>query len=195
MIHSCLSHGSTWHRCKPDQPLSTLCCCEQPYKTESRKNFVFVFRNMASASTASTENSFDRMCANCKVFGWKQPDPGSRPLKRCTGCRKIYYCSKECQEEHWRKVHKKHCKFFSGRAGMETILHKKETCSHCIVQEASGQTVFKEGNPNFICFFNPTKNPRAKLLQELQLQYPLRCQNRPSSQCLTCCCCWRTRPS
>ena len=163
----------TWQRFKPEHHVGTLCSCEQANKTESRKNLVFVFRNMASASEASTEDSFDKTCANCKVFGWKQPEPGTSPLKRCTGCRKIYYCSKACQEEHWRKVHKKHCKFFSGRAsGLDTVKHMKETCNHCIVQEASGKTVFKEGNPNFICFFDPSNNPRAKLLQELQLQYP-----------------------
>ena len=41
----------------------------------------------------------ERRCANCDIFGWKQADPTISPLKRCTGCYKISYCSKECQEQ------------------------------------------------------------------------------------------------
>ena len=35
--------------------------------------------------------ALDRKCANCWLFGWKHPNPSSIPLKKCTGCRKIYY--------------------------------------------------------------------------------------------------------
>ena len=85
----------------------------------------------------SVQEFLDRNCANCTLFGWG-PNPSSIPLKRCTGCLKIYYCSKECQEEHWRKVHKRHCKFFSGEKGLEgTVVHNKETCSDCIKQKAA----------------------------------------------------------
>ena len=66
-------------------------------------------------------------------------------MKKCTVCQKIYYCSKECQEEHWRKIHKRQCKFFSGEKGLEgTVVHNKETCSDCIKQKAAGKAVFKE---------------------------------------------------
>ena len=82
----------------------------------------------------------------------------------------MYYCSKDCQEEHWRKVHKGHCKLFSLEVGR--VGHNKETCGICLLQDAAGQAVFKEGNPNYICFFDPI-NPRAKSLLEVQLNYPL----------------------
>ena len=119
------------------------------------------------------DQRFDQGCANCKLFGWEEPDPSISPLKVCTGCRKISYCSKACQEEHWNKVHRRHCKFFSGEKGAEgTVVHNKETCSHCMMQEAAGQAVFKEKNPNYICFFDPV-NPKAESLQELQIKYPL----------------------
>ena len=50
-------------------------------------------------------------CANCLVYDWKQADPGS--LQKCGRCRVVQYCSKSCQEEHWVKVHKSHCKKLS----------------------------------------------------------------------------------
>ena len=71
---------------------------------------------------------FGSFCANCKLFGWEQPDPKASLLKRCGGCWKIYYCSQECQEEHWRKLHKRHCKFLSGKRGLEgSVVHIKDT--------------------------------------------------------------------
>ena len=115
----------------------------------------------------------EKNCANCILFGWEQPDPSSIPLKKCTGCQKIYYCSKECQDEHWKKVHKRHCKFFSGEKGLKgTVVHNKETCSDCSKQKAAGKAVFKEKNPNYICFFDPSNRTAASLL-ELQLKYPV----------------------
>ncbi len=35
-------------------------------------------------------------------------DDAGASLKRCSGCHKVWYCSKECQTLHW-KVHKKEC--------------------------------------------------------------------------------------
>ena len=43
---------------------------------------------------------------NC--FGCKQK---GKALKCCTGCMKAYYCSKKCQKRHWRKSHRKKCKY------------------------------------------------------------------------------------
>jgi len=42
-------------------------------------------------------------CDNCGVGLHDSPD--------CTGCGLAYYCSVECQQEHW-DVHKERCKFF-----------------------------------------------------------------------------------
>ena len=38
-------------------------------------------------------------CANCLSI---------LELSRCSGCKQVYYCSKECQREHW-KIHKQQC--------------------------------------------------------------------------------------
>ncbi|KAF8991943.1 hypothetical protein BDQ17DRAFT_1188267, partial [Cyathus striatus] len=34
---------------------------------------------------------------------------GNPTLKICTGCRKVRYCSEECQKTDWKR-HKKECK-------------------------------------------------------------------------------------
>ena len=54
-----------------------------------------------------TQPSFG--CANCFVFDWEQPEDRST-LRNCGRCKLLKYCSKECQEEHWELVHKKHCR-------------------------------------------------------------------------------------
>ena len=48
-------------------------------------------------------------CANCFVYGWKQPEDIAT-LKSCKQCKVMQYCSKECQAEHWKLIHKEHCK-------------------------------------------------------------------------------------
>ena len=60
----------------------------------------------------------------------------------------MFYCGKDCQLEHWRKVHRNHCNYFSRDKGLEgTVVHQKETCSHCIMEEATGKAVYSPGAP------------------------------------------------
>ena len=33
----------------------------------------------------------------------------SKDLKRCMGCKKVFYCSTFCQQRHWRIQHKTEC--------------------------------------------------------------------------------------
>ena len=62
------------------------------------------------ASTVLKKQISD-LCANCYLFNWKQPE---KSVRKCTRCHVVAYCGKECQEEHWHKVHKKHCKYLGG---------------------------------------------------------------------------------
>ena len=140
---------------------------------------------MAMARGMPEMGPLERRCANCDVFGWKQVDPTISPLKRCTGCYKISYCSKECQEEHWHKVHKRHCKYFSGKKPLEeSDLHKKETCGRCIKQEAAGRKVLKEENPTHACLYGPILNSSssAKVNSFLRDKYPMPSRESPSSR-------------
>lgn len=44
-------------------------------------------------------------CASCNGHR----DPSSNRLQRCAGCKRVMYCSVECQRAHW-PIHKKLCK-------------------------------------------------------------------------------------
>ena len=60
---------------------------------------------MASANPTNNPPLKLGKCANCLIFGWKPA-----PLEQCTRCKVLQYCSKTCQKEHWKLVHKKHCR-------------------------------------------------------------------------------------
>ncbi|KAF1847229.1 uncharacterized protein K460DRAFT_392640 [Cucurbitaria berberidis CBS 394.84] len=45
------------------------------------------------------------------------------PLQRCSGCDKLWYCSKACQTRHWTIVHKYYCK---GRRGPNANTSNKD---------------------------------------------------------------------
>ena len=36
-------------------------------------------------------------------------------MKQCSGCKILIYCGQACQKEHWKKVHKQHCKIIKNR--------------------------------------------------------------------------------
>ena len=146
-----------------------------PLKEEELK-----FHYIGRTDFEDLEDYLKTACANCKVFGWDQPDLKRSPLKDCKGCNMIYYCSRECQEEHWRKVHRKQCKLFSG-AEPGKDLHNRETCSQCAEQEANGPGVFREGNPIPICLFS-SSNPKAKELLEFHQKYPLQWTGTPDKK-------------
>ncbi|CAL1697555.1 unnamed protein product [Somion occarium] len=48
----------------------------------------------------------ERQTKACRYCGGREPQV---TLFRCSGCKHIYYCSKECQKTNW-KVHKEACK-------------------------------------------------------------------------------------
>ena len=60
-----------------------------------------------ASSSASPTHLMD-VCLNCMVYNWVQPDPSI--LQKCKQCKIAQYCGTDCQAEHWKACHKKHCK-------------------------------------------------------------------------------------
>lgn len=67
-------------------------CLELAYNKEPKK-----IESTAKKGEVST--SADKSCAQCAT---------SSCTKRCGGCKKVHYCSADCQKAHW-KIHKKTC--------------------------------------------------------------------------------------
>lgn len=55
----------------------------------------------AARVVSQMETASLRACAQCQTEG--------SDLKRCTKCKVMRYCSKDCQVSHWRAGHKKDC--------------------------------------------------------------------------------------
>jgi len=52
--------------------------------------------------------------ANRDICGKCGGDIGEAPLKKCSGCMRINYCSQTCQAADWKAGHKRICKLLSG---------------------------------------------------------------------------------
>ena len=48
-------------------------------------------------------------CANCLLFDWAKSGVAVK-LQQCKQCKVLEYCGQACQEEHWKLIHKNHCK-------------------------------------------------------------------------------------
>ncbi|KAI4766809.1 hypothetical protein E4T52_00755 [Aureobasidium sp. EXF-3400] len=53
----------------------------------------------------SSEAPAVKTCAQCNK---PEEDPENKPLKACSTCKSVHYCSRECTKAHY-KVHKKEC--------------------------------------------------------------------------------------
>ena len=67
---------------------------------------------------SSMESQLNMMCANaCGKMAKK-----GEGLKACNRCRSVWYCSRECQTQHWKQGHKSDCVKF----GSSGILKKED---------------------------------------------------------------------
>ena len=55
----------------------------------------------------------------------------------CPHCNMLRYCSLECKEEHWVKVHSKHCSTLASSV-VPGYQHKEEECEQCLAVVAQG---------------------------------------------------------
>lgn len=53
-----------------------------------------ILPNIAFVRAWNRSRMVEHLCASCE-----EPSPAE---KRCAGCRKVWYCSKRCQTQHWR---------------------------------------------------------------------------------------------
>jgi len=89
-----------------------------------------------------------KICWNCPSYGWfdsmiERKTEG--PLSACKSCKLAMYCSKECQKEHWKKVHKKHCKYLSGKEPSPILSHGSgQECHKCqsLLEDDDGMGFF-----------------------------------------------------
>ena len=58
------------------------------------------------------------VCSFCGVLG-------SEKMRKCKGCKTVFYCGKECQKQHWDELHKVACKDF-GVAEREVVKYVKK---------------------------------------------------------------------
>jgi len=93
---------------------------------------------MANSKT-TTNVCFSRAkeCHNCqrKHRDLVMKEDDEAVFKRCTGCRLLSYCDQDCQKEHWRKVHRLHCKYLSGKESINASGHRKEECELCQAEQ------------------------------------------------------------
>jgi len=127
-----------------------------------------------------------KICWNCPSYGWSDSRtvPGDEEnLKACKQCKLAMYCSDECHQEHWKKVHKKHCRYLAGKDTSPIIRHDVLNCPKCKVEKASLKesptAVHDASNPMYPCHikhsFNLSSAGKEKefMMQEIRHFAPI----------------------
>jgi len=105
------------------------------------------------------------VCLNCSVYSWahvKVPSPNgpfyayeesSDPLLRCSKCKMAHYCDKDCQAEHWKKVHKDQCKYSSGKTPLKVGIHCHDSsiCPACMEENQVGKMIMSKDDSHWGC--------------------------------------------
>ena len=58
-------------------------------------------------SEVSDKTSTSKKCSNCLKHKDSNKD---MKLFACGDCKKVMYCGRACQKEHWKRIHKHQCK-------------------------------------------------------------------------------------
>ena len=74
-------------------------------------------------------------------------------MRKCEKCQVVSYCGKECQDEHWEKVHKEHCRYLAGEENAEHSEHNEDSCDYCAAEADAGEGVVETSNPTYFCTF------------------------------------------
>ena len=132
---------------------------------------------MAEALPKVVKFSKEKECRNCNIFGWKQPDDRSS-LQRCTRCKLVWYCSKQCQKEHWYNAHKHHCKYLALKKVLPNAKHDDATCLVCKDESRAGQVNMSKPSNNVLPCYLSTANKvlmgvAPSVMSALSLRYLL----------------------
>jgi len=104
------------------------------------------------------------VCLNCRLYSWEQakvPSPvgpfyiketSKDPLQRCAKCKVAYYCDKDCQTEHWVKVHKDKCKYLRRETDLKIGVHRHQenSCLAC-KEENEIRNIKDKDDPHWGC--------------------------------------------
>jgi len=108
---------------------------------------------MSEGTGSADVSEVSRACTNCENYDWSQPADLSK-LLTCSKCRFLSYCSRECQLEHWVKVHKQHCKYLADQKVMPQSRHYPVNCSTCVERAKIGLAELSSAdNPTLCCPF------------------------------------------
>ena len=102
-------------------------------------------------------------CANCPNYFWDlevEFEPGS--LELFSNCKFVYYCSVQCQKEHWVKVHRDQCEYLAGTKVLSQSSHDTATCTTCQEERNMDDIHARPDNPKFGCFFYVLGNPKIQ---------------------------------
>jgi len=116
-------------------------------------------------------------CVNCSIFNWKQPtNINSSTLKRCTRCQLFWYCSEQCQKEHWHNGHKRHCKYLALEKVLPNAKHNEATCLVCKEESKAGKkNVSKPTNTVLPCYMSTANKNSWVKYQQMCCQCPGGC--------------------
>ena len=119
-----------------------------------------------------------KYCWNCST--------GPQKFK-CSSCGIAQYCSEICQKEHWKVLHKNHCKYLSGKKILTGSIHSQETCETCqkVKESRDSKGNFRRREhpippPGTIhsedtCEFCQMEESRESKNIPVQIEHPMKC--------------------
>ena len=128
-----------------------------------------IVRNIQGIVNNRSAGTRIRCCEHCSFFGRKQPDDKS-VLHQCSRCKLLFYCSEQCQLEHWYNVHKKHCKYLAKEKLLLGARHDETGCLVCKVEMKTGKRkMAKPGNPVLPCTMSSASRQLLEFVVPLRL--------------------------